>query len=95
MDKRLQRVEKHLGDGEPERGMIQFVDTTRWPADDQEHFRAGSPEQRAALIEAHTGRALPPPGRFVRLVMDIAPAPIDPAHAIAQAERILGAGSER
>jgi len=75
--------------------MIQFVDTTRWPAADQEHFRAGTPEQRAALIEAHTGRTPPPPGRFVRLVVDVGPAPIDPAHAIAEAERILGEGSER
>jgi len=96
MEARLRKIERQLGAGEPERGMIQFVHTTRWPAVDQEHFHAGTSEQRAALIEAQTGCSLPPPGRHVRLVIDVGPAPMSPGHAaVMDARRILGAGSER
>jgi hypothetical protein len=95
MEKRVIKIEKQLGAGEPERGMIQFVDTTRWPAADQARYRAGDSAERAALIEAHTGCPLPPPGRHVRFVIDVGPAPMSPGHAaVMDAERILGAGSE-
>ncbi len=95
MESRVRKVEKRLGDGEPEHGMIQFVDTTRWSDADQERFRTGAPEERAALIEAHTGQKPPPPGGAIRLVIDVNPPPIEPADAIAEAERILGEGSQR
>ena len=94
MESRVRKVEKRLGDGGPERGMIQFVDTTRWPADDQERFRVGTPEQRTGLIEAHTGRTPVPPGRLVRLVIDVGPAPINSEDAIMEVERVCGDRSQ-
>ncbi len=59
MEKRLTRIEKQFGIGEPERGQIAFVDLPSWPEAVCEAFLAAEAAGDTAtvddLVEAQTG----------------------------------------
>lgn len=56
MERRLDKIEKHLGGQEPDYGPILWVDVTSWPTDDQDAYCTGSAKQQEDLIERHCGR---------------------------------------
>ena len=55
-ERRLDRIEAGLGDGEPDHGPILWVNLGDWPADDQAAYFAGDAAVQADLIERHCGR---------------------------------------
>jgi hypothetical protein len=99
MDKRIDRIEKRLG-GEP-RHQVAICVQWEWPAEAWAEFvaagDAGDRERVADLAEQFSGvrptfsTGLTP----VVMIIDHEPEPINPVHAIAGAQRILGAGSAR
>ncbi len=89
MEKRLSKIEQHLGADEPEREQALFVNLADWPEADAAAFLAGDRQQRSDLVARHCGRRPAGAGRYVNTIVDVSPAPMNPGDAIPEVERIV------